>query len=621
MYIQGTNNAETLNGTSGDDEMVGLKGDDTINGLGGNDLIYWRTGARAADSDGNDSVDGGDGVDRFLVIASTAEQNHNGYFYNHSYRLEADLGGFVSWKMDSVGTFTIVHGTFTEESHSNVLLKNVEAFSFHGAYGSSTQPDDKIVVGDLRGTDLTGLLLFDLGDGRDELDASAAYNEIVANGGKGDDRLFGGHAHDELLGGAGNDLLSGGGGSNTLIGGTGDDTYQSDNRFDSVIEQAGEGTDTLLTAASYYLLQRNVEDMTFNGVSGDFTGLGNAQDNVIHGGAGNDYLCGLDGNDTLYGHGGVNTLQGGTGNDSYYADTRSDTVYELPGEGIDTVYTLALVYFLPDNIENLQGAQAAIPSVTWFGNDLNNVIIGTSVQDSLYGLGGNDTLDAGFGGNNDGNYLVGGTGDDTYRIQNATDQVVEMAGEGNDTVEVRYINQYTLPENVENLVVFFNNGQRNYWQGNGLDNHMTGGAGSDSMSGGAGADVIDGGAGGDFLFAGDGDDILNGGAGPDEMGGGAGADRFVFADPSQQDMVHDFSHAEGDKVDVSQLLASVGYAGSDPFADGYLRIVPGPASPQFEAYTRLEFDPDGAAGPNTWAHVAIFRGGTDVIAPQDFIFH
>lgn len=621
MLIQGTDNSETLNGTSGDDEIVGAKGDDTINGLAGNDLIYWHTGIDAAKSDGNDTVDGGDGVDRFLVIASTAERFIDGYSYTHAYSLAAAPGGFVTWRMESIGTD--FRGNPQTDQIVTVSLKNVENFSFHGAYPSSDenlQPNDTIVVGDLRGTELTGLLLFDLGDGRDTLDAGASYNPIAANGGAGDDQLFGGHANDELQGGAGNDFLSGGGGTNTLIGGTGNDSYQSDNRFDSVIEKAGEGTDTLFTTALYYILQSNVENMTFNGVSGDFTGLGNAQDNVIHGGAGNDYLCGGDGNDTLYGHGGLNTLQGGAGNDSYYADTSGDTVYELPGEGIDTIYTLAQIYTLPANVENLQGAQQAMPGATWTGNELNNLIIGTSVRDTLYGLGGDDILDSGFGGNNDGNVLVGGTGNDTYRIQNATDQVIEQPGEGIDTVEVRYVNQYTLPDNVENLVAFFNNGTRNYWQGNALDNHMTGGTGSDVFSGGAGADFINGGAGGDFISGDGGDDILNGGAGPDELTGGSGADRFVFADPDQQDMVHDFARAEGDKVDVSQLLAHVGYTGSDPFADGYLRIVALPATSQFEAFTRLDFDPDGAAGPASFMHVAIFQGGTAVIAPQDFIF-
>jgi Ca2+-binding RTX toxin-like protein len=616
MLIVGTDNSETLNGTPGDDEIVGAKGDDTINGNGGNDLIYWRTGTYAPTSDGSDSVDGGAGVDRFLVIAGTA-QKFLDFTYTHGYSLAAAPGGFATWRMESRGSD--FRGNPQTDYVVAVSLKNVESFSFHGAYGPSQQPDDNIVVGDLRGTDLTGLLLFDLGDGRDLLDASASFNPIAANGGAGDDQLFGGQGNDELQGGAGNDLLSGNGGSNTLIGGTGNDQYLTDNRFDSVIELAGEGVDAVFTRATYYGLQANVENLSYVAASGDFTGIGNGLDNSIEGGAGNDYLIGDTGNDTLYGHGGLNTLQGGTGDDSYFVETSGDTVYELAGEGTDTVFTQAQVYTLASNVENLRTA-GVTDHLTWTGNASDNLIVGGSISDTLNGLGGNDILDAGFGGNNGGNRLVGGTGDDTYRIQDATDQVVELAGEGNDTVEVRYVNQYTLPANVENLVAFFNNGQRNYWQGNELDNHLTGGAGSDSLSGLGGADAINGGAGGDFLSGGDGNDILNGGAGPDELSGGAGADRFVFGDPAQQDMVHDFSHAEGDKVDVSQLLAQVGYTGSDPFADGYLRIVPLPATPQFEAYTRLEFDSDGASGPGSFVDVAIFRGGTAVITPQDFIF-
>jgi len=55
-----------------------------------------------------------------------------------------------------------------------------------------------------------------------------------------------------LQGGDGNDLLVGGAGADVMIGGSGDDTYVIDN-LDIVRENAGGGTDTIVSDASYRL--------------------------------------------------------------------------------------------------------------------------------------------------------------------------------------------------------------------------------------------------------------------------------------------------------------------------------------------------------------------------------
>src|SRR6187399_1979207 len=108
MLIVGTDQSETLNGTPGDDEFYPHRGDDVVNGLGGNDVVYWATGALASDSDGNDFVDGGDGIDRFAVLAETTlgvVERPIGTpqtFFTHSYRLAAGANGLATWTMTSV---------------------------------------------------------------------------------------------------------------------------------------------------------------------------------------------------------------------------------------------------------------------------------------------------------------------------------------------------------------------------------------------------------------------------------------------------------------------------------------------------------------------------------------
>ena len=64
----------------------------------------------------------------------------------------------------------------------------------------------------------------------------------------------------------------------------------------SVIENSGEGTDTVRTTLAAYALSANVEHLRFIGV-GNFTGTGNDLNNDIYGGGGNDTLYGGDGHD------------------------------------------------------------------------------------------------------------------------------------------------------------------------------------------------------------------------------------------------------------------------------------------------------------------------------------
>ncbi|SFM59553.1 VWA domain-containing protein, partial [Halopseudomonas yangmingensis] len=83
-----------------------------------------------------------------------------------------------------------------------------------------------------------------------------------------------------------------------------------------------------------------------------------------------------------------------------------------------------------------------------------------------------------------------------------------------------------------------------------------------------GNDLLDGGAGNDLLVGGAGDDVLIGGQGDDLMYGGKGADTFVWQKDDQGsllvpavDRVMDFSVAEGDRLDISELLGGIDSTG------------------------------------------------------------
>lgn len=87
------------------------------------------------------------------------------------------------------------------------------------------------------------------------------------------------------------------------------------------------------------------------------------------------------------------------------------------------------------------------------------------------------------------------------------------------------------------------------------------GSGNSTRAG--GDDVIYGGAGDDLIFGQEGDDVIYGGLGNDVIYGGSGADSFVFMDANEGvDTIKDFSVAEGDILDISNILT-----GFDPLTD------------------------------------------------------
>ena len=95
---------------------------------------------------------------------------------------------------------------------------------------------------------------------------------------------------------------------------------------------------------------------------------------------------------------------------------------------------------------------------------------------------------------------------------------------------------------------------------------LYGGTGNDALSGGANEDRLWGEAGNDTLAGGLAADVLVGGRGRDVLSGGGGADRFVFESIADfggrtragADTISDFSHKQGDRIDVSAIDAKAG---------------------------------------------------------------
>ncbi|MDD5273326.1 MAG: calcium-binding protein [Methylovulum sp.] len=359
------------------------------------------------------------------------------------------------------------------------LVDNVENIGLlAGATNATGNTLNNVIKGN------TAANMLDGGDGDDLL-----------NGDNGNDILFGGNGTDTLAGGNGTDLLDGGTDADILKGGVGDDSYIVDNSGDTVVENTGEGTDSVQSTVTYSLAA-NVENLTLTGIAA-INGTGNTLANT---------LVGNSAANTLDGGTGADTLKGGTGDDLYWVDDAGDTVQENTGEGTDTVQS-TVTYSLAANVENL--TLAGIAALNGTGNTLANTLVGNLAANILDGGAGADTL-------------KGGLGNDVYIVDNSADTVVENTAEGTDTVQSSL--SYTLTANVENLTLTklatingTGNDLANVITGNAAANLLDGGAGNDTLKGGAGADTMKGGLGNDVYQVDNAADVVieNSGEGTD----------------------------------------------------------------------------------------------------------
>ena len=338
-----------------------------------------------------------------------------------------------------------------------------------------------------------------------------------------------------VVGTTGDDVLVQGEVTATLTGLAGNDTYIIHDATVSIVEEVGEGTDTVLTGVDF-TLPDHVENLFAKPSHGVKVLTGNELDNVIGGGReihglggndrisgykGDDLLEGDDGNDTLDGGSGADTLDGGAGDDVLIGDSGIDVLSGGAGDdlleggggrdtldggdGSDTASYEGSKARVIVSLADGRGRGAAatgdvlVAVENLIGSPFDDDLAGDSGSNMLVGGDGADTLDGGFG--ND--MLLGGSGNDTI-----------LGGSGNDTVN----------GNVGGDSISGGDGADSLKGGGSGANTVSGGDGDDTVAGGVGADSLDGGAGNDRLTGFRGSDILDGGAGDDTIIAGADAD-------------------------------------------------------------------------------------------------
>jgi Ca2+-binding RTX toxin-like protein len=251
-----------------------------------------------------------------------------------------------------------------------------------------------------------------------------------------------------------------------------------------------------------------------------------AGDDVLSGSDFADTLTGANGNDTLDGESGIDTMIGGAGNDTYQTDGTDTLIETLTGAagGIDTVcssisFDLKGSARLHGDFENL--TLNGFGASNGFGNDFDNVLIGSGYDNVLNGRAGAD-------------FMRGGSGNDTFVVDNVGDVVQEIDWRNDGTDTVRSSINFDLSDTVKAIgyienVVLLGIDSLNA-TGNVLDNRLTGNSGNNVLTGNGGNDLLVGHDGDDVLIGGNGNDRLTGGNGADSMDGGAGIDRADYSD-------------------------------------------------------------------------------------------
>ncbi|SEP62273.1 calcium-binding protein [Thalassovita taeanensis] len=454
-------------------------------------------------------------------------------------RNDSMIGGyFDDHLLGYAGNDTIMGGQGDKEKYNVATFPypNTIPTPFHNPGESVTDPAFFVFDGN---DTLDG----DQGD--DLLDGGTGNDRLI--GGLGDDQIWGGgdDGNDTMIGGSGNDTLHGGGGIDEAVFDVASTDVSVTVTPDGALIMASlEGTDRIDADVEIFrfsdatLTYAEVAALAIGGGTGNDTLLGTSNNDTIDGGdgddvidgrggydrldggAGNDTLLGGDGRDTLTGGTGIDHFEGGAGNDLYLIEDPAETIYEARNNGYDTVW-INKDYVLSENIEelvvkyggtvnatgnsgdnlmtgfatanNFFGMAGADTLIGYTGTDSleggdgNDNLEGGASNDHVHGGAGNDTIDGGTGAD----HAMGGTGDDIFYIDDALDVVLELPGEGLDTI-VSAISKY-LPAHVENLILTAE--ANDYAYGNDLANLLVGDTSNNTLHGGDGDDTIVGGAG------------------------------------------------------------------------------------------------------------------------------
>ncbi|AFJ03706.1 Alkaline phosphatase [Methylophaga frappieri] len=457
-----------LDGGEGNDQLVGGAGDDTLVGGAGEDTLFGQQGADILHGDaGKDVLDGGAGDD---ILRGGSDEDDlwggdgNDRLYGGSGAdylegeagddlLEGGAGNDTFWGGDGADTFVFGNGDGTDiirdtDDEDIIQFKaGISLDSITSTQQSSTSQFLLIEYGDGNSLRVKNgienlISAFKFSDGtsfdsnsflkqtlKEEVITTLSEAAISASGGDYDDNITGNYLDNTLIGNGGNDLLRGGQGSDTYI-------FNLNDGQDSIEDSTGNN------------------QINF----GEGISLSSIQVSKV----GYDIRL-----DLLNGQG---SLSG-------------DSITLISGASSRAIKTINFHDGSSIELDDL-----ITPVVTQHGTESDDVITGTYLNDTIYGYGGIDYIEASHGNN------------------------VIYAGDGDDTIHTNF---------------------ENFEYGN---NIIYGEGGDDYIIAGYGNDYINGGIGDDNIISGSGDDVIefNLGDGKDFIQDNYGFDQIVFSNGINQ---------------------------------------------------------------------------------------
>jgi Ca2+-binding RTX toxin-like protein len=484
--IVGGDGADLFLGGDGNDVVFGGRGDDVALLGAGNDAFVWNPG------DGNDTVEGQDGVDALLFNGNAANENID---------ISAN-GGRVRF--------------FRDIANVTMDLDDVEGVMFQALGGA-----DNVVINDVSGTDLalSGIGI-DLAGATGVADG--ALDQVTVNGRAGNDTINIGLSND---------------GVSNVVSVTGSPApvaiYRSD-ATDRLIVNGGGANDTI-----------NASALTAGAIS-----------LTLDGGAGNDLLVGSLGADAFFGGDGNDVAFGGRGDDTASLGAGNDAFVWNPGDGSDTVEGqdgVDALLFNGANINENIDISANGERVRFFRDvavitmDLNdvegvmfnalggadNIVIGdvSGTDLALSGIGIDLAGPTGVGDGQVDTVTVGGrNGDETININSANDGVNDLVSVTGSPATVNIYHAEATDRLVVNSLGGDDVINASGLVAGGISLTVNAGQGGDVVIGSQGDDLVNGGDGNDTAFLGAGDDVFvwNPGDDNDTVEGQAGTDTLLF---------------------------------------------------------------------------------------------
>lgn len=640
--VQGNGGNDILNGRDGNDTLNGGIDNDALNGKDGKDLLQGEQG--------DDTLDGGDGDD--TLIGGDGRDSMEGK--NGNDKLEGNDGpDTLNGGSDND---TLFGGTGNDllQGGASLDLLSSDSDELHGGEGDDTlnggDGNDKLLGGN--GNDTIN------GGGKNDTLIGGADSDFM-DGGDHDDELHGNEGNDTLYGGGGSDTFTGGGGDDSINGGTnlwplqkGDVVIYRGAREDYKITELArfsyevddtlsgiDGIDTLTGVESILFLGKNKDEDDDENDDNDTSEGGSGPGGP--GGPGGDWVPLRTGQDVAL----VIDITGSMSDDIRAVKSRSNEIIDAALDSSNGIGSRISVVAYNDSgpktytsfTSEAGAAKSAIDSLSTRGGyePLNGALI-----HSLSGGAGNWRPDASA-------RRIFLFGDEPANDPELRDRVLELAADVGVGGATRRQSRSLRNMGTENLadgiaVTRFALQTRNAdgssttvpveiftiligsIRGAAADfaelAPATGGEGFTARNANEAVDAliealktpiegiltpgqeIQGTRSRDSLTGGNGDDTIIGFEGRDTLTGGGGSDRFVYGSLLHVgDRITDFEPGS-DRIILTELLDRVGYEGSNPIADNYIKFATRGGT------TIISLDPDGPDGPGRFRSLLAVEG-------------